>query len=163
VVQEIKVRSTVIQTYDRSELIVPNSELVSNTVTNWTHSSQQSRVIIDVSVAYGSDTRLVHDLLMQAATEHPQIDTDPAPTVLFRNFGDSALEFQLRAFTHLDYYLFVPSDLRFRIVELFREHGITIPFPQRDVHIHQAGEASPAQAPSGPPPATGGTAAGQPS
>lgn len=162
VVQEIKVRSTVVQTYDRSELIVPNSELVSNTVTNWTHSSQLARVVLDIHAAYGSDTRLVHDLLMQAATEHAMIYADPAPTVLFREFGDSALVFQLRAFTHLDYYLGVPSDLRFRIVQLFHEHGITIPFPQRDIHVHQAGEATP-EAPSSPPPQADGGAAEQPS
>ncbi|MFW6191506.1 MAG: mechanosensitive ion channel family protein, partial [Thiohalospira sp.] len=137
-VEEIKVRSTHIRTFDQADLIVPNSELVSSTVTNWSHSGEQARVIVDVQVAYGSDTRRVHDLLHQVATEHPQVDAEPAPTVLFRDFGDSALIFQLRCFTHLDNYLGVPSDLRFRIDELFRENGITIPFPQRDVHLHSA-------------------------
>jgi small-conductance mechanosensitive channel len=163
-VQEIKVRSTLIQTYDRAELIVPNSELVSNTVTNWTHSSQLARIVMDIGVAYGSDTALVRDLLMQAASEHPEVYADPEPTVLFRNFGDSALEFQLRCFTHLDYYLGVPSDLRFRIDQLFREHGITIPFPQRDVHFYETSPAETDSAPPNPPPdAAGGTAAEQPS
>ena len=144
-VEEIKVRSTHVRTFDLADLIVPNSELVSSTVTNWSHSSDVARVILNVHVAYGSDTARVHDLLMQAATEHPDIATDPAPTVLFRDFGDSALEFQLRCFTHLDYYLSAPSELRFRIDALFREEGITIPFPQRDVHLHETSpDADPA-------------------
>ncbi|MFP4606766.1 MAG: mechanosensitive ion channel family protein [Thiohalospira sp.] len=144
-VEEIKVRSTHIRTFDQADLIVPNSELVSSTVTNWSHSGEQARVIVDVQVAYGSDTHHVRELLHQVATEHPQVDAEPAPTVLFRDFGDSALIFQLRCFTHLDNYLGVPSDLRFRIDELFRENGITIPFPQRDVHLHSA---DPAPAPA---------------
>ncbi len=140
VVQEIKVRSTVVQTYDRFELIVPNSELVSTTVTNLTHNSYIARVILDVGVAYGSNTATVRELIMQAVNEHPQVYSDPAPIVYFQSFGDSALEFQVRFFTHVDAYLFAPSDIRFRIDELFREHGITIPFPQRDVHIYRTEE-----------------------
>jgi len=135
-VLHIRVRSTVVRTYDWAELIVPNSELVSSTVTNWTHSDYRSRLIIHVGVAYGSDTALVRNLLKQTAEEHPQIYPDPVPLVLFRDFGDSALLFELRCFTHLDYILTAPSDLRFRIDELFREHGIAIPFPQRDVHFY---------------------------
>ena len=134
-VEEIRVRSTIVRTYDRAELIVPNSDLVSTTVTNWTHSDYRIRIILKIGVAYGSDTAQVRDLLLQAATEHPHVEADPEPVVLFRDFGDSALLFELRCFTHLDYYLSAASDLRFRVDELFREHGITIPFPQRDVHF----------------------------
>ncbi|SCX98444.1 mechanosensitive ion channel family protein [Thiohalorhabdus denitrificans] len=134
-VLHIRVRSTVVRTYDRAELIVPNSELVSFTVTNWTHSDYRTRLIITVGVAYGSDTQQVRELLLQTAREHPGVYPDPEPAVFFRDFGDSALLFELRCFTHLDNVLTVPSDLRFRIDALFREHGITIPFPQRDVHF----------------------------
>ena len=89
---------------------------------------------------------------------------DPAPTVLFRDFGDSALAFELRFFTHLDYYLGAPSDVRFRIDELFRENGVSIPFPQRDVHISGDSPSGTASASASPPPDTaGGTAAEQPS
>jgi len=145
-VEEIKVRSTHIRTFDQADLIVPNSELVSSTVTNWTHSGEQARVIVDVRTAYGSDTHRVRELLHDVATEHPQVDAEPEPTVLFRDFGDSALIFQLRCFTHLDNYLAVPSDLRFRIDEVFRENGITIPFPQRDVHLHPTPDTAPSRA-----------------
>ncbi len=139
-VLEIRVRSTVVRTYDRAELIVPNSELVSSTVTNWTHSDFRVRIILPVGVAYGSDTALVRDLLLQAVTEQPKTYAEPAPYVLFREFGDSALGFEVRFYTHLDNYLTIQSDVRFRIDELFREHGVTIPFPQRDVHL-RGGEA----------------------
>jgi len=166
-VQEIRVRSTVIRTYDRSELIVPNSELVSTTVTNWTHSNKMARIVLEVGVAYGSDTERVRELLLQAAAEHPQVYTDPAPSVLFRNFGDSALEFQLRFFTHLDYYLAAPSDLRFRIDRMFRDEDITIPFPQRDIHLYREETEDAPQAPSGsggqPPGPAAGSEAEQPS
>ncbi|MFB6260152.1 MAG: mechanosensitive ion channel family protein, partial [Thiohalorhabdaceae bacterium] len=144
-----KVRSTHIQTYDRADLIVPNSELVSSTVTNWTHRGQTARVILPVGVAYGSDTRLVRALLLQAAAEHSQVRADPEPMVLFRDFGDSALAFELRCFTDVDHYLGVPSDIRFRIDQLFREHGVTIPFPQRDVHLSRDTQAPAPDTPSG--------------
>ncbi|MFA9460386.1 mechanosensitive ion channel family protein [Thiohalorhabdus sp. Cl-TMA] len=149
-VLHIRVRSTVVRTYDRAELIVPNSELVSSTVTNWTHSDYRTRLIINVNVAYGSDTGLVHELLTQVAQEHTQVYEEPQPLVLFRDFGDSALLFELRCFTHLDYMLSVPSDLRFRIDELFRQHGVIIPFPQRDIHFatSSSGMESVPQAPS---------------
>ena len=138
-VLEIRVRSTVVRTYDRAELIVPNSELVSSTVTNWTHSDYRVRIIIPVSVAFGSDTHLVRDLLLQAVNEHPNTYADPPPYVLFREFGEGALSFEVRFYTHLENYLSIQSDIRFRIDELFREHGVTIPFPQRDVHLYGQG------------------------
>ncbi|HKJ88014.1 MAG TPA: mechanosensitive ion channel domain-containing protein, partial [Gammaproteobacteria bacterium] len=137
-VLHIRVRSTVVRTYDRAELIVPNSELVSSTVTNWTHSDYRTRLIINVGVAYGSDTALVRDLLLRVARDHPQVYKEPDAQVLFKDFGDSALLFELRCFTHLDNVPRVPSDLRFRIDEVFREHGITIPFPQRDIHVPES-------------------------
>jgi small-conductance mechanosensitive channel len=137
-VQRIRVRSTEIQTFDRAELIVPNSELVSVTVTNWTHTNQQIRIILQVGVAYDSDVSRVRNILYRIAADNPLIYTDPEPLVLFQDFGDSALRFELRCHTHLDNMLTLPSELRFRVVEEFRRAGITIPFPQRDIHVYSA-------------------------
>ena len=140
-VQDIRVRSTVVRTFDRAELIVPNSELVSATVTNWSHSDRKSRVILPVRVAYGTDPQQVRDLIRQAATEHPAVLDDPAPMALFQDFGDSGLAFEARFFVDVNDYVTAPSDVRYRLVELFRAEGIAIPYPQRDVHVSGPGLA----------------------
>ncbi|WP_162906862.1 DUF3772 domain-containing protein [Algihabitans albus] len=135
-VKHISVRATEIETFDRASVILPNSELVTQPVTNWTHKNRVARTTVKVGVAYGSDTQLVHDLLLSCAQEHPDVLDTPAAYVLFRNFGDSALEFELRAYVRdTDYYLRVGSDLHFAVDRVFREHKISIPFPQRDLHI----------------------------
>ena len=135
-VKRISVRATEIETFDRASVILPNSELITQPVTNWTHKNRVARTTVKVGVAYGSDTQLVHDLLLSCAKDHPDVLEVPAAYVLFRNFGDSALEFELRAYVRdTDYYLSVGSDLHFAVDRAFREHGITIPFPQRDLHI----------------------------
>ena len=139
VVKEIQIRSTRIQTFDRSDVIVPNSELISNQVTNWVLSSPSGRAIIPVGVAYGSDTEQVREILLQVAEENENVmksGSFPKPRVLFREFGDSSLNFELRVFLHnVDNRLSVISDLNFAIDKAFREAGIEIPFPQRDLHI----------------------------
>jgi small-conductance mechanosensitive channel len=135
-VKRISVRATEIETFDRSAVIVPNSELITAPVTNWTHKNRMARVIIPIGVAYGSDTEVVHKVLLDLAKAHPEVLDEPAPHVIFKNFGDSSLDFQLRVFaSDTDYYLTVLSDLNFAIDKAFREHGIEIPFPQRDLHI----------------------------
>ncbi len=135
-VKKIRVRSTEIETFWNSSIIVPNSQLISETVTNWTLHDRMGRVDIQVGVAYGSDTQKVKDLLLQVAADNPNVRKIPAPSVLFSNFGDSSLDFELRCFIRniRDIYR-VSSELRFAIDDLFREHNIEIPFPQRDVHI----------------------------
>ncbi|MFQ5993691.1 MAG: mechanosensitive ion channel family protein [Acidiferrobacterales bacterium] len=138
-VKRIRIRSTEIQTFDRADVIVPNSDLISNQVTNWMLREPRGRLKVPVGVAYGSDTEQVRDLLHQVAEEHPSVITDgsvPKPMVLFLGFGDSALSFELRCFIEqIDYRLAVISDINFAIDKAFREHGIQIPFPQRDVHV----------------------------
>ena len=138
-VRKIRIRSTQIQTFDKADVIVPNSDLISGQVTNWMLGDPRGRVRVPVGVAYGSDTQLVKRLLLQVAREHPDVITDgtmPEPWVLFRAFGDSALEFELRAYIrNIDRRLMVVSDLNFAIDAMFREHGIEIPFPQRDLHL----------------------------
>lgn len=140
-VKRIRIRATQIQTFDRSDVIVPNSELISQQVTNWMLESPRGRVKIPVGVAYGSDTDQVRDILLKLAEEHPRVvqvhDTlSPKPRVLFRAFGDSSLDFELRVFIYnIDERISVTSDLNFAIDRAFREAGIEIPFPQRDVHM----------------------------
>ncbi|MFT4630309.1 MAG: potassium efflux system protein [Arenicella sp.] len=138
-VKKIRVRSTEVQTFDRSDVIVPNSELISTQVTNWTLRDNHGRVIVSVGVAYGSNTALVKELLLKATKGIPQIisnDLQMPVTVLFRKFGDSTLDFELRVFIYnIDSALEVQSELYFAIDALFREHGVEIAFPQRDIHI----------------------------
>jgi potassium efflux system protein len=139
-VRRISIRSTQIQTFDRADVIVPNSELISTQVTNWMLRDKSGRVTVAVGVAYGSDTKRVKEVLLEVARNHPQVVVDsgrlPQPTVLFRRFGDSSLDFELRCFIHnIDNRLTVISDLNFAIDQAFRDEGIEIPFPQRDLHI----------------------------
>ncbi len=138
-VKKISIRSTEIQTFDRADVIVPNSDLISQQVTNFMLHDPRGRIRLPVGVAYGSDVYQVRDLLLQSCRNHPLVITDgsaPAPKVLFRAFGESSLDFELRChISNIDSRLDVISDLNFAINDLFREHDIEIPFPQRDIHI----------------------------
>ncbi|HEX2656210.1 MAG TPA: DUF3772 domain-containing protein [Xanthobacteraceae bacterium] len=135
-VRRISVRATEIETFERATVIIPNSELISGVVKNWTHANTLSRIIIKVGVAYDSDPQVVHDLLLACADEHPQVMVSPVPRVLFAAFGDNALEFELRCVvSNVDYALIVKSDLNFAILRAFRQAGIAIPNPQRDIHV----------------------------
>jgi len=138
-VKRIRIRATQIQTFDQADVIVPNSELISGQVTNWMLHDPRGRARIPIGVAYGSNTQKVKEVLLKVADEHPDVISDgtaPAPKVLFRAFGDSSLDFELRCFIrNIDERLNVISDVNFAIDAAFRENGIEIPFPQRDLHI----------------------------
>ena len=138
-VRRIRIRSTQIQTFDRADIIVPNSELIASQVTNWMLRDSTGRVRVPVSVAYGSDTQKVKQVLLKLAGEHPEVITrnaSMAPDVLFLSFGDSSLDFELRFYIrNIDHRLHVKSDMNFAIDAAFREAGIEIPFPQRDLHV----------------------------
>jgi potassium efflux system protein len=138
-VKRIRIRSTRIQTFDHADVIVPNSELIASQVTNWMLRDTTGRARVPVGVAYGSDTQRVKEILLKVAQEHPDVITNKPsmePFVLFFGFGDSSLNFELRVFIkNIDRRLRVISDLNFAIDAAFREAGIEIPFPQRDVHI----------------------------
>ncbi len=139
-VKQISIRSTEIETLDRQNVIVPNSELVSQQVTNWVLHDPHGRLLIKVGVAYGSDTEKVREVLVGVANEHPQVLTDgvsaPKPKALFMGFGDSSLDFELRVWIRQIRQRFdVTSDLNFAIDKAFRENGVEIPFPQRDLHL----------------------------
>ncbi|WP_369800449.1 mechanosensitive ion channel family protein [Tenacibaculum sp. Bg11-29] len=135
-VEEIKLRTTRAVTIDNKVLVIPNHKYLSNSLYNWTQNGTTTRESVSVGVAYGSDTQLVKSLLLKAVDEHPKIFKHPAALVVFENFGDSALEFKVVFTLNDSFQALIPkSEIRFRIDELFREHNISIPFPQRDIHI----------------------------
>jgi small-conductance mechanosensitive channel len=142
-VRRIGIRSTTVRSWEGAEVIVPNSQLVADRVTNWTPFDQRRRLEIRVSVAYGSAPDKVLQVLTEVAQGHPDVAATPAPMALFLGFGASALEFQLLAWTtRLDRHGVVKSELGIAVYAAFREAGFSIPVPQQEIRIFQ-----------GPPPA----------
>ena len=135
-IKRIGLRSTTVETFDLANVIIPNNDLINNQVTNWTLANRFIRLIIPVGVAYGSDVTRVFETLMQCAKENPNVRENPEPQVLFRKFGESSLDFELRVWvSDVDNRLPLASDLHREIDQKFREAGIVIAFPQRDVHL----------------------------
>ncbi|WNH12908.1 mechanosensitive ion channel family protein [Thalassobellus suaedae] len=135
-VEEIKLRTTRATTVDNKVLIIPNHLYLTNSLYNWTQNGTTTRESVDVGVAYGSDVQLVKKLLLQAATKQKDVLKYPEPAVLFTDFGESSLNFKI-VFTINDSFnvRFPKSEIRFEIDKLFRENNVSIPFPQRDIHI----------------------------
>lgn len=137
---EIGARSTTVRTNDNIAIIVPNSKFITDNVTNWNYTGPRVRFHVPVGVAYGSDVRKVEQLLLEVARENPDALTDPQPKVWFRGFGESSLDFELLAWnTNLLHRKgqFI-SDLNFAVYEKLNQHGIEIPYPQRDLHIRSS-------------------------
>ncbi|MGB1309344.1 MAG: mechanosensitive ion channel family protein [Oceanihabitans sp.] len=135
-VEEIKLRTTRAVTIDNKVLIIPHHLYLTNSLYNWTQNGETTRESVTVGVAYGSDIQLVKQLLLQAAETHHLILKHPAPLVLFSNFGESSLDFKLIFTLNDSFQSAIPkSEIRFEIDRLFRENNISIPFPQRDIHI----------------------------
>jgi len=137
-VKEIKLRTSIMRTRDGVYIVLPNNRVVNDKVINWTKSSKITRFHINVGVAYGSDVEKVRDLLLSAAKELEEVANRPIPKVFFKDFGDSALNFEIHFWVTETWDIeIIKSDLRFYIDKLFRKNNITIPFPQRDVHMIQ--------------------------
>jgi small-conductance mechanosensitive channel len=133
---KIGLRSTTVRTSAQADTIVPNTDLVTNKVTNWTLTDRHAQGMIAVGVAYGSDVALVIRTLKECALAHPGVLKNPEPRILFRNFGDNSLDFELGVrVTDVDNRSQIESDLRQEIDRRFRQASIEIPFPQRDLHV----------------------------
>jgi potassium-dependent mechanosensitive channel len=142
-VRRIRVRATEIETFERASVIIPNAEFITGAVKNWTHANTTGRIIVKVGVGYDSDPDQVRDILVGCADEHPRVLKIPAARALLLAFGDSALEFELRAYVdNVDAALGTRSDLNLAILRRFRAAGIVIPYPQREVRIRKDGDAS---------------------
>jgi len=138
-VTAINARSTTVNTIDNVTMIVPNSQFVSEILINWSYKDPRIRLHIRVGVSYGSDVELVRETLLEVGKSHPDILENPEPVVLFYEFGESSLNFDLIVWTDKTLRQFyIRSDLNFATVHAFRKKGIEIPFPQRDLHIKSA-------------------------
>lgn len=136
VVSRIRIRATSITNWDRKEYVVPNKEFITGKLLNWTLSDKVNRIVVEVGVAYGSNTEQACELLLKAANDHPVVLTDPAAIAGFEGFGDSSLKLTLRAFLpSLDNRLQIIHELHTAIDQLFRQANIEISYPQRDLHL----------------------------
>lgn len=136
-VTKIQLRSTTVVTNDNITMIVPNADFISNTVTNWSHGDPKVRIRVPVGVAYGTNLKLLQDLLLEAAVEHPKALSNPSPLVIFTEFGDNSLNFELAVWTEemTATPIHFTSQMNFIIEKKLRDNDIEIPFPQRDLHI----------------------------
>ena len=138
-IRAIKTRSSIVETLDNVSIIVPNSNFITDNVTNWSYRDSKVRIHVSVGVSYGSDVDLVEKTLLQVGRGHQEVLLNPEPTVQFLEFGDSSLNFDLLVWVNdASRQYIIRSELNFAVVKAFREHGITIPFPQRDLHIQSA-------------------------
>lgn len=139
-VTRIGARSTWVRTNDNVVLIVPNNTFINNSVTNWTANDPKVRVHVPVGVGYDSDPEAVRDMMLDTAAKHPDVLTDPKPAVWFMDYGDSSLDFELLVWTASKTHVpaLLKSDLYFALFKVFKEKGIELPFPQRDIHLRSS-------------------------
>ena len=145
-VRRIGIRASVVRTFDGAEVIVPNGNLISSEVVNWTLSDQRRRVRVEVGVAYGTDPHRIMEILKTVAVEHGEVLKYPEPSVVFLEFGQSSLNFRLMFWTAtFDDFFRIRSEVYVAVSDALQEAGVTIPFPQRDLHLKNLPESSVAQ------------------
>ena len=140
-VTQIGVRACTIKTFEGSEVIVPNSSLITNDVTNWTLSDRRKRRDINVTTAYGSNPEEVLEIIKTTAQEHPNVLKIPAPWALFDGFGDNSLNFRIRIWTTMDTGMSTKSEVAIMLYSALKDAGIEIPFPQRDLHLRTVSDS----------------------
>ena len=129
-------RSTTVRNWDQQELLVPNKEFITGRLLNWTLSDPMARIVIPVGIAYGSDVGLAIKLIQETAEQNDRVFDDPVPLVTFDSFGDNALTIVLRCYiASMDFRLLIQSELNETINQKFAKAGISIAFPQRDIHL----------------------------
>jgi small-conductance mechanosensitive channel len=144
VVEDIRLRTTHVRTFNNILLLVPNADLISTVVKNWSPEDMKVRGDVTVGVSYDSDPKQVEAILLRLAAEHENTMEDPAPAVAFLDFGNSSLDFVIRFWVpQPSLRVATESDLRYRIFEAFKQEGIEIPFPQHDLHIRASDAALP--------------------
>ena len=143
IVNRIGVRASNVRTFDGAEVVVPNGNLISNQLINWTLSDNRRRVEVKVGTAYGSDPNVVLELLKKVAVDHEDVLKDPEPRALFDGFGDSSLDFRLLFWVHFEKGIGVKSDIAIGVYNIFAENNIQIPFPQIDLHVKKEDEEQP--------------------
>ncbi len=144
-VVKISPRSTTVLTNDNISVIVPNSDFISSTVINWSHTDRNVRFNFPVGVSYNEDPKKIRKILLEIVHNNPHVLKSPPPDLIFDDFGDSSLDFLLRVWTndHITKPIVLKSMLYYDIFEAFRKHNIEIPFPQRDLHLRSGFEATP--------------------
>lgn len=136
-VKEINLRTSKIETRDNIIMIVPNSRFITENVINWSHINKNTRFFVKVGVAYGSDVKLVTEILLKCVNNHKKVSSHPKPFVRFLDFGESSLDFQVFYWSNENFYAEnIKSDIRYSINEEFNRNNVRIPFPQRDVYIN---------------------------
>ena len=138
---EIKIRATTIQKFNNRALVVPNKDFITSKLINWTLRDTVLRFELTVGIAYGSDTRKATEILTKILADHPHVLSDPAPAVIFQNFGASSLDFLMRAHVgRVEVLVDTQSEIHYQIDDAFREAGIEIAFPQQDIHLRSVPE-----------------------
>jgi len=141
-VKRIGIRASVVRTFSGAEVIVPNNDLVSAQVINWTLSDQNRRLELYVGVKYGSDPQQVIDVLMGVIEGNQRLMAEPEPYVLFLGFGESSLDFELRAWTNDPLWWILGGEIKIQMYEALQANGIEIPYPQRDLHLRTVDESA---------------------